>query len=57
MFYIRKIKDDHRVMSQATNKEVGFSSQQYFQLPQCLMSHRFHCIIDLKQYDLKLKLN
>ena len=27
MFYIRKIKDGHRIMSQAINKEVDFSSQ------------------------------
>ena len=43
-FYIRKIKDEHRIMSQVTNKEAGFSSRQNFQLLQCLMSHRFHCI-------------
>ena len=38
-------KDEHIIMSQATNKEIGFSSQQHFQLIQCLMSHRFHCIM------------
>ena len=32
MFYIRKIKDNQRIMPKATNKEVGFSSQQHFQL-------------------------
>ena len=37
-------KDEHIIMSQAANKEIGFSSQQLFQLIQCLMSHRFHCI-------------
>ena len=26
---IRKIKDEHRIISQAMNKEVGFSSQQH----------------------------
>ena len=26
------------------NKEVGFSSQQHFQLLRCLMPHTFHCI-------------
>ena len=26
-FHIRKIKDERRIMSQATNKEVGFPSQ------------------------------
>ena len=26
-FYIRKIKDERRIMPQATNKEVSFSSQ------------------------------
>ena len=31
-FYIRKIKDEHKIMSQATNEEVRFSSQQHFQL-------------------------
>ena len=56
MFYIRKIKDEHRIMSQATNKEIGFSSQQHFQLLQCLMPHRFYCI-KAKHIDLKLKLN
>ena len=30
-FYIRKIKDEHRIMSQVTNKEIGFSYQQHFQ--------------------------
>ena len=30
MFYIGKIKDEHRIMSQAMTKEVGFSSQQHF---------------------------
>ena len=30
MFYIRKIKDEHRIISSATNKEVGFSSEQHF---------------------------
>ena len=30
MFCIRQIKDDYRIMSQATNKDVGFSSQQTF---------------------------
>ena len=44
-------------MSQATNKEVGFSSQQHFQLLQRLIPHRSHCIIDLMDYHLKLKLN
>ena len=39
MFYIGKIKDEHRIMSQATNKEVGFFSQQHpvtsvFDVPQ-----------------------
>ena len=44
MFYIRKIKDEHKVMSQAMNKELGFSSQQHFHLLRCLMPHKFHCI-------------
>ena len=30
MFYIRKIKDEHQIISSATNKEVGFSSEQHF---------------------------
>ena len=30
-FYIRKIKDEHRIF-QTRNKEVGFSSQQHIQL-------------------------
>ena len=28
-FYTKKIQDKQRIMSQATNKEGGFSSQQY----------------------------
>ena len=40
-------------MSQAKNKEIGFFSQQHFQLLRCLMHNRFHCI---KTYDLKLRL-
>ena len=43
-FYFRKIKDEHR-MSEATNKEVGFSdSQQHFQLLWYLMPHIFNSI-------------
>ena len=41
MFYIRKIKDEKRTMSQATNREDGFSSQQHFQLLWCLMPTNF----------------
>ena len=44
MFYIRKIKDEHRIMSQAMENEVDFLSQQHFQLIWCLMPYRFHCI-------------
>ena len=33
MFYIRKIKDEHQIISLATNKEVGFSSEQHFSCP------------------------
>ena len=33
-FYIRKIKDEHRIF-QTRNKEVGFSSQQHIQLLRC----------------------
>ena len=43
-FYIRKIKNEHRIMSQATNKEVGFFSQDYFSLLWYSVFHRFHCI-------------
>ena len=47
------MKDKNKIMSQATNKEVSFSSQQYFQLLRCLISpHK-----DLMHYDLELKLN
>ena len=35
------MKDEHGIMSQALNKEVGFSSQQRFQLLECLRPHRF----------------
>ena len=60
MFYIRNIKDEHRIMSQATNKETGFSSQQHFQLLWCLMSHIFHYMktyhIMTFNYNSKLKL-
>ena len=42
------IKDEHRIMSQATDKEVDFSSQQYFQLLWCLLPHKFHCIKTLR---------
>ena len=35
-------------MSQATNKEVGFSSQQHFQLLRCLLTHKVHCIKTLR---------
>ena len=31
-------------MSRAINKEADFLSQQHFQLLQCLMPHRLHCI-------------
>ena len=42
-------------MSQATNKEAGFLSQQHFQLLWCLMAHIFpHRLIALL---LKLRLN
>ena len=27
IFYITKIKDEHRIISQATNKKVDFSSE------------------------------
>ena len=56
-FYIIKIKDEHRIMSQAMNKEVGLSSQQHFQSLSCLMPLRFHCVKDLTYYNLKLRLN
>ena len=51
MFYIRKVKDEHRIMSQAINKEAGFSSQQHFQLVWCLMPYKF---IALRLNTLKL---
>ena len=57
-FYIRNIKDEHIIMSQATNEEAGFSSQQHFKLLRYLMCHVFHCIKTLrKHYGLKLNLN
>ena len=40
-------------MSQATNKESGFSSEQHLQLLRCLMSERFH---STKTYRINLKL-
>ena len=43
-FNIRKIKDERRIMSQATGKEVGFSSQHHFQLLWYLLPHKFNCI-------------
>ena len=43
-FYIRKTKNEHRIVSQATKKEGCFSSQQHFQVLRCLMPDRFHYI-------------
>ena len=44
-------------MSQATNKEVDFSSQQHFQLLPCLISHRFHCRLNTLSLKIKTELN
>ena len=44
-------------MSQATNKEVDFSSQQHFQLLPCLIPHRFHCRLNTLSLKIKTELN
>ena len=44
-------------MSQATNKEVDFSSQQHFQLFRCLMPHRFHCRLNVLLPKIKTEIN